>query len=969
MQAKQKVAINRHIINKIDKQDKAQLRTLTHEFENLELTPDELAAFINDGHPFCAQHNGARKGENFICSDVLAVDIDSGLLLDDALQDEYVRQFASIVYPTPSHTREQHRFRIVFQLDRTINDPNDMRAAYQGIIRLFGGDGSCKDACRLFFGSTGCNPIILGNFLPGAELDKLLIMGREVRVSDSDGDPEVRTKRAPVGNRSQISLEKDQRVRLAEGSSAALESLNARTPIHCPVHLDRNASAMVVVNKHGKRGVFCSACASTFWHDEPAQTKRLPYDFNRIADAVRELAHEEFPYLHDDLYNIEEDHDDLIEPTPEEIADWQRLLAGRTHVLMYDKFLPEMLLEPGVTFVRSPKGSGKTERLEHISRQCRANGLSVLLIGHRQTLLHSMADQLGLTCYLYSEDGKQKNNGPEDRYAICVDSMGKLLKPHRHQYDVVIVDEAEQVFSHITSASTLKEKRRHCYQLLCHYLSQAKSVILCDADLDAISIEAISQVVAEDTPYHFYLNDYRAAQKQYDLYADEKHLVAEMMAAIGEGGRHYVATNSKRKAKTLHAAISAAHPGKNVMLVTAEDTADAATQHFIDNIRTEILDYDVVIASPTLGTGIDITFDNEAQEIDTVFGFFASRVNTHFDIDQQLARVRHPKTVKVWVTPERFNFETDPSAIEAELILCRNLNDMIIGYTRECLPILEQSFLKVYSQVAAMQRASKNALRHNFMQLREQNGWKANLIERSADASKDGSEKMKEAEALIEANRVDAICNAVPITEDEYRTLLDMQKAKPLTDADECSKRRYELASFYRAPVDAELIDLDDNGKFRKCIQLAETYFSPLSSTIDRSRRFDDESALASDAAKLPLKRELLRELLTSAGLADDNNAIKCNVSFQQANLAHFVATYRLNSRRIEELFRLPTRSDLDRNAVQSLTPLLNLIGLSKKQSANYKVGTTTRVREYQVDTDSVELVNSIIQRRAVCVK
>lgn len=67
---------------------------------------------------------------------------------------------------------------------------------------------------------------------------------------------------------------------------------------------------------------------------------------------------------------------------------------------------------------------------------------------------------------------------------------------------------------------------------------------------------------------------------------------------------------------------------------------------------------------------------NDAQEIDTVFGFFVSRVNTHFDMDQQLARVRHPMALKVWVTPERFHFETDPSSIEAEVILSRNLNDM-----------------------------------------------------------------------------------------------------------------------------------------------------------------------------------------------------------------------------------------------------------------------------------------------------
>ncbi|MDC6210374.1 plasmid replication protein, CyRepA1 family, partial [Ralstonia solanacearum] len=516
---------------------------------------------------------------------------------------------------------------------------------------------------------------------------------------------------------------------------------------------------------------------------------------------------------------------------------------------------------------------------------------------------------------------------------------------------------------------TLGEKRRHCYQVLCHYLRRAKSVVLCDADLGAITVEAISQVVADDTPYRFYLNDYRPVRKQYDLYADDKHLVTDMLAAIGSGGRHYVATNSKRRAEALHELVTTAYPDKKVMLVTATRDADVSTQqqHFIDQIKTEILNYDVVIASPTLGTGIDITFDNDAQEIDTVFGFFVSRVNTHFDMDQQLARVRHPKAVKVWVTPERFNFETDPSSIEAELILSRNLNDMITGagYDHNDLPILDEPFLKVYSQVAAMQRASKNALRYHFEQLRKQNGWTANKIERSAEASREGAAQMKVAVALIDANYSDAICNAVPISEDEYRKLADVQKTKRITPADEHSMRHYELASFYCKPVDTDLIKLDDRGKFRDRIRLAEVYFSPLSAAINRNRRFDDASALAPDAARLPLKRELLRTLLASAGLADDSNAIKCDVSLKQANLTRFVTTYKQNAGQIEEVFGLPMRDDIDTRTIQTLTPILRLIGLTSKMTANYKLDDKNRVREYQVDPASVALVNDIIQRRA----
>lgn len=135
------------------------------------------------------------------------------------------------------------------------------------------------------------------------------------------------------------------------------------------------------------------------------------------------------------------------------------------------------------------------------------------------------------------------------------------------------------------------------------------------------------------------------------------------------------------------------------------------------------------------------------------------------------------------------------------------------GYDENDLPILDESFLKVYSQVAARHRASKNALRYHFEQLRKQNGWTANVIERSAEASKEGAAQMKEAVALIDANYSSAICNAVPIGEEEYRKLTDIQKTKRITPSDENSMRRYELASFYCRPVDADLIKLDDRGK------------------------------------------------------------------------------------------------------------------------------------------------------------
>jgi hypothetical protein len=88
----------------------------------------------------------------------------------------------------------------------------------------------------------------------------------------------------------------------------------------------------------------------------------------------------------------------------------------------------------------------------------------------------------------------------------------------------------------------------------------------------------------------------------------------------------------------------------------------------IADVKIKALDYQVILTSPSLGTGVDITFPDQEKLIDIVFGFFGPKVNTHFDCDQQLGRVRHPGEVKVWLTGARFHFETNREVIKQDII-------------------------------------------------------------------------------------------------------------------------------------------------------------------------------------------------------------------------------------------------------------------------------------------------------------
>ncbi|MGU7842037.1 hypothetical protein ACV22V_21465 [Burkholderia sp. AW33-5] len=48
---------------------------------------------------------------------------------------------------------------------------------------------------------------------------------------------------------------------------------------------------------------------------------------------------------------------------------------------------------------------------------------------------------------------------------------------------MVLIDESEQVYSHVLSSTLDGRKRKYCFDLLHLYIRRARQVVLCDADL------------------------------------------------------------------------------------------------------------------------------------------------------------------------------------------------------------------------------------------------------------------------------------------------------------------------------------------------------------------------------------------------------------------------------------------------------------------------------------------------------
>jgi len=125
-------------------------KAVTKEFT----TEDDLIEIVTNftWSPFVFREY--RHEDNFISVDVLAFDIDSGMRIEEAEEIVHKLNVTCICLPSTSFTEDEHRFRLIFPLAKTITDKGVYRATYAKYAEYFNVDPSCKDLARFYFGST-----------------------------------------------------------------------------------------------------------------------------------------------------------------------------------------------------------------------------------------------------------------------------------------------------------------------------------------------------------------------------------------------------------------------------------------------------------------------------------------------------------------------------------------------------------------------------------------------------------------------------------------------------------------------------------------------------------------------------------------------------------------------------------------------------------------------------------------------
>jgi len=1021
---KYKCSVNSNWLNKDFKNDQ---RDYKYGFKNYELTATELVGVIHSyGYAISYQFDGEiRQEKNFLCTDIVCVDVDNSeeyssrnRSYEDALQDPLVANNALLIYTTTNHTSEQHRYRIVFGLPKSIIDASDIRALTTGLAIRLAGDLRAVDAARMFFGSKDCQGSILGNeYLDETLVNDLIRQGLDF-INNKNSDTSGNKSKS---YRSHRYIRPESLVKTAKGETVAIGTINKNTSVFCPDHFDQNPSAFVgLSNQNDGRFLYCHVCRTPLWVGVPPNQ----YEFNSFDTAIKEkYAEKSLPVV--------------VPNTP--LGDLTLGNVGgvkRIHITTNEKLQISKLHKPGVMFIKSPKGSGKTTILPEImapllsnikenrwtfedfeesdeshlgDRPAKTSGetnFSVLLIGHRRSLIREMSKRLNLNCYLddgtveeeFQSNRRQRIIDRQKRYGICLDSLPKLI---RDSYNLIIIDESEQVLSHFMS-ETLKS-REYIFKRLERLLHNSTTIICLDADLSWLTFNTITELApcisrdlseaikknkrsaqehlfTDSKPVFIYLNEFTLKDRTLDIFQNKNHLIEDVITSLKQSKRIYIASNSKGQLERLEKAIQDEFgKKKKTRLITSANSQTVEAQDFIKEIKVEILNYDAVLASPSLSTGIDITFENEEKLVDVVYGFFENNITHHFEIDQQISRVRQPKEIKVWISPRNMSYETDISIVKADILrgnLVANVDIEVIEVIfEETVKDDDNKFLRLATVVEERKRASMNRLRTNFINYKQAQGYEVNFIETNKELSKSGSIKLKSASSAVWDQRVDAIINAPYIDQTNWLRILENFDSEVLISSEELNSfNKSRIEFFFRQQICSADINLDLHGYQQQILFLEKlmSLFTAPKTDLDRLEQEENERLIEKiiSQSKAPRlnsvkdfksKHLLLHLILMQTPFYKDGMFIKDRV-FSKDDLSNFVKFVKAHKAAIETQL-CPIRKNYQSDPVKQLGNFLKLIALKTLMIGTDQTNNDKKYL-YRLDEVTIDCNDEIIKRR-----
>ncbi len=512
-----------------------------------------------------------------------------------------------------------------------------------------------------------------------------------------------------------------------------------------------------------------------------------------------------------------------------------------------ERYIPDSLVFPENTKLiglRSPQGTGKTHYLAKKIQPYLDKGQRVLVIVHREQLARELARRFGID---YRTEIKESDTKGVLGYSLCIDSLHEKanpkFNPSEWEDSIIIIDEIEQVLWHLLEGGTTKSKRTLILKAFRELLqtvacSEQGKIFIADADLSPISINYIEQLIGFKIPRFIVDNSYvpntnRTLYKFSGICASE--LISRLNTNLTNGEKAIIHTDGqKHKAnwgtRNLESWVQRNFPDKKVLRIDRKSVGDKNHPAYgcIDSLNQVVKDYDVVICSPVIETGVSIDVDH----FDGVY-VISHGVQTVNGVVQETERVRSNCPRYVWSKQWSFNrIGNGSNDIKNLLKSTHKVASANISLLQK-MGIYEGSELSFYEQndetkycspsliawakYAAIENNNNYNFADNLFKKYERLGYE--VLDDSEDEGScvDITDEIK----IIKEDNYQIHClkvmNSPTITHTEYEQL---KEKRGLTESENDTLKKAEIQRLYATDdVDPELIEKHDDRWFPK-IQL-----------------------------------------------------------------------------------------------------------------------------------------------------
>lgn len=308
----------------------------------------------------------------------------------------------------------------------------------------------------------------------------------------------------------------------------------------------------------------------------------------------------------------------------------------------------------GFVSLNARMGTGKTRYVcVPLCDKSRAQDLIPIVICHRVSLCDELSAITNTVSYreltakgAELTDARQRAN--KQGLTICLNSLNAspiqaYLKEHKDKL-VVFIDEYQQTLSAIAGSHVKGELKTPILNALKSVIKNAQSLVVADADMNDYVLNIAKHIRGKQQPdiyfaerdiSHKVINISLAHGKDTEPF---DAATVQMQQHLDRGEKFVVYANRQRICVAVKKMITDNYPEKKTLLICGEGLGDTEQyKTFKRNAEEESQNYDVVIISPSITSGVSVI----NPEFKTAFCLYDGSSIAHFEAIQQMMRFRN----------------------------------------------------------------------------------------------------------------------------------------------------------------------------------------------------------------------------------------------------------------------------------------------------------------------------------------